>query len=69
MPRTTINAINRVFVAEGLPVELVKGDGYFYLVYDAPPVYETEMVFTCYLSDYTKAEWLDMGRVFFKTFQ
>ena len=37
-------ALNRRFKAEGLPVELVKGEGYLYFVYDDGSHYDSHSV-------------------------
>jgi hypothetical protein len=59
-------SINQVFKEDNLPVELVKGDGYFYFIYDLPEqkVFETESVYVPKLSHLTKDEWIRQGREF-----
>lgn len=44
-------------------LELVKGDGYWYFVYDdvANNVYETRSVYTMYLNDMTLVQWVEEG--------
>ena len=61
-----IKSINRVLKEDNLPVELVKGDGYFYFIYDLPEqnVFETESVYVSKLSCFAKDEWIRQGRVF-----
>lgn len=63
----TIKSINKVFQEDNLPVELVKGEGYFYFIFDAIEthnVYETKSIYTVRLSDMTKDRWIDEGRTF-----
>lgn len=45
-------------------LELVKGDGYWYFVYDEPAreVYETRSVYTMYLNDMTLEQWVEEGK-------
>lgn len=61
-----IRSINKIFKEDSLPVELVKGEGYFYFQYDLPEqnVFETESVYVCKLSHLTKDEWIRQGRQF-----
>jgi len=61
-----IRSINRVLKEDNLPVELIKGDGYFYFIYDLPEqkVFETESVYVSKLNHLTKDEWIRQGRVF-----
>lgn len=63
---TQIRSINRIFKEDNLPVELVKGEGYFYFQYDLPEqkVFETESVYVCKLNQLTKDEWVRQGRQF-----
>jgi hypothetical protein len=62
-----VRSINKVFKEDSLPLELVKGAGYFYYIFDmcdAHNVYETETEYVYRLSDMTKDEWIRRGRVF-----
>lgn len=58
--------ITQTLQAEGFPVELVNAsrDGYFYFVYDADGVYETNSVYVCRFHHLSKEQWLDEGREF-----
>lgn len=62
----TIKSINKVFQEDSLPIELVKGEGYFYLIYDDVEnnIYETQSIYTVRLSDMTKDRWVEEGRTF-----
>lgn len=62
----TIKSINKVFQEDNLPIELVKGEGYFYLIYDDVEnnIYETVSIYTVRLGDMTKDRWIEEGRTF-----
>jgi hypothetical protein len=48
-------------------VELVRGDGYHYFVYDDGGArYETESVMVPYTNLYSRAEWIQMALKFWK---
>jgi hypothetical protein len=57
----TLAQINaRIRKAGFLDVEMVKGDGYIYLVFDdGGPNYETESIMTPYINAYTCEEWVE----------
>lgn len=59
-----IRSINKSFREDNLPIELVKGDGYYYYVYSLPDVFETLSVYAASLNRNTKDEWIRMGREF-----
>lgn len=63
-----LRTINKILKEDNLPVELVKGDGYFYYVYDYTDgnrlVYDTEMVIAYRLNHQTLARWVEDGRRF-----
>jgi hypothetical protein len=63
---TTLPALNRRFAAERLDVELVRGEGYFYFVYDdGDPHHHDEQSIPVYrLNELPAAQWLDEGREF-----
>lgn len=60
----TTRPITAALRAEGYPLELVKGEGYFYFVYDAPDKYETESVYVYRLNELTREQWIEQGRDF-----
>lgn len=60
--RVTIKAINAAIKAAGGSEELVKGNGYFYFVSDATPLWSHASVMTCFLSDFTVEEWVSEWR-------
>ena len=65
-----LRTINKILAEDGYPLELVKGDGYFYFDfaaydrYDGRLVYETESVYVYRLNDLTLERWLEIGRQF-----
>ena len=63
---TAINA-KKVLKKIGCPfLELVKGDGYWYFVYDNIPAktYKTESVYCMRLNDMTVDQWAGIGKDF-----
>ena len=60
----TTRAVTAALRREGYPLELVKGEGYFYFVYDTPELYETESVYVYRLNELTREQWLEQGRDF-----
>lgn len=60
MAQATIARVNTALKGQGIPLELVRGEGYHYFIYDRPDinVYETESVYVPYTSIYTVAEWV-----------
>jgi hypothetical protein len=57
---TTLAAANRQISKAGIPLELVRGEGYHYFIYDIPAenVFDTESVYVCYTNTYTAKEWV-----------
>ena len=57
---TTLAAANRQISKAGIPLELVRGEGYHYFIYDIPAenVFDTESVYVCYTNTYTATEWV-----------
>lgn len=49
-------------------VELVRGDGYHYFIFDRPEqnVYETHSVYTCYTNHMSDDRWVTEGESFFE---
>jgi len=56
--------VNIAIAKAGVPFELERGEGYQYFIYDVPArgVYETISIYTCYLSDYTVDQWVELAR-------
>lgn len=64
----TIAQANRAIAKAGLPLELVRGDGYHYFVYDdRGPNYTTVSVYTCYTSDLSVEQWVEEARTAMET--
>jgi hypothetical protein len=59
-----IRTVNNVFSASKLPVELVKGKDYLYLVFDDGQRYDTLSVMVPRLNDLTLAQWIEEGKQF-----
>lgn len=63
MPATTINNINKALAAKGLPLEIVKGDCYFWFAAtpDAPMGCEEaiDSIYSNHLRGMTVAEYVD----------
>ena len=45
-------------------IELIKGEGYHYFVFDDGVSFETWSVMVCYTNQQTKLQWLEDGRYF-----
>lgn len=60
MAYPTLKRINSAIRQAGIPLELERGEGYHYFIYDRPDlnIYETESVYVPYTSIYTVAEWV-----------
>jgi hypothetical protein len=54
----------RIYETVSTVVELVKGDGYHYFVYDDGEIYETESVMVPWTNLYKLSEWLLMAEKF-----
>lgn len=60
---TTIRQAQRAIDRAGIPLELVRGEGYHYFVYDQPRrnAYETVSIYVPYTNTYSAAEWADQA--------
>lgn len=56
---TTLSQANRAIAKAGIPLELERGEGYHYFIYDVPAqgIYETISVYVPYTKTYTASEW------------
>lgn len=63
MPSTTLKQANRAIAKAGIPLELERGEGYHYFIYDVPArnIYETVSIYVCYTNTYTAAEWAEQA--------
>lgn len=60
-----LRTVNNVFSAAKLPLELVRGEGYFYFVFDdGGKNYETLSVMVYRLNDLPLARWVEEGKQF-----
>lgn len=60
---TTIRQAQRAIDKAGVPLELVRGEGYHYFIYDAPArnIYETASIYVPYTKTYSPAEWANQA--------
>lgn len=60
---TTLKQANRAIAKAGIPLELERGDGYHYFIYDvvAKGIYETVSIYVPYTKTYTAAEWANQA--------
>lgn len=59
--------LKKIKVKDGIKFELVRGEGYWYFVYDnGDDIYETHSVYCMYLSQMSDIKWIDEGRSFVK---
>jgi len=66
-PGATIKSAQRAIDKAAIPLELVRGDGYHYFVYDkvGRGLHETVSVYTCYTNTHTAAEWAAIAKEVF----
>tara|TARA_R110000868_G_scaffold19939_6_gene85038 strand:- start:1890 stop:2126 length:237 start_codon:yes stop_codon:yes gene_type:complete len=60
---TTIKQAQRAIDKAGIPLEIVRGEGYHYFIYDvaARNIYETVSIYVPYTKQYTAAEWANQA--------
>lgn len=60
---TTIRQAQRAIDKAGIPLEIVRGEGYHYFVYDVPARgrFETISIYVPYTNTYTPAEWANQA--------
>jgi len=58
--RTVTNKLR----AAGFPMELVRGNGYFYFTYSSEGVFETESEMVYRFNDLSEVEWVKRGEEF-----
>ena len=59
---TTLDAANRQISKAGIPLELIRGEGYHYFVYTGPDenvLVDIDSIYVCYTNTYTAAEWVN----------
>ena len=65
--KATIKAVNAAVKKAGLPLELVRGEGYHYWVHDDDGYFETVSEMVCYTSHLTVERWVEWAKIAFKT--
>jgi hypothetical protein len=60
----TTATVTRKLRAEGLPVELVRGNGYHYFIYDDGKHYETESIMIPRFRSWSVSRWVEEGQRF-----
>jgi len=60
---TTIRQAQRAIDKAGIPLEIVRGEGYHYFIYDVPArnLFETVSIYVPYTNTYTPAEWANQA--------
>ncbi len=60
---TTIRQAQRAIDKAGVPLEIVRGEGYHYFIYDVPArgIYETASIYVPYTKTYSPAEWANQA--------
>lgn len=53
---TTLHQINKALIAEGIPVRIVKGEGYFYFLDDKDQLHENVPSFYVFRLSHTTTE-------------
>ncbi len=64
---TTIRQAQRAIDKAQIPLELVRGEGYHYFIYDVPArgVYEDMSLYVPYTNTYSPAEWANQAGLIF----
>lgn len=64
---TTIRQAQRAIDKAGIPLEIVRGEGYHYFIYDVPArgLYETVSIYVPYTKTYSAAEWANQAGLIF----
>ena len=59
---TTLAAANRAISKAGIPLELVRGEGYHYFIYTGPDenvLVDIDSVYVCYTNTFTAKQWVE----------
>jgi hypothetical protein len=64
---TTIRQAQRAIDKAGIPLEIVRGEGYHYFIYDVPArgIYENVSLYVPYTKTYSPAEWANQAGLIF----
>ena len=57
----TAARINAAIAKAGIPLEIVRGEGYQYFIYDDGKYFETVSVYVCYLNTFSVEEWVNQA--------
>ena len=60
--RATLNLVNRAVTKAGIPLELVRGEGYHYWVYDTATRWDTISVYVPYTSSVSVQCWVEWAK-------
>jgi hypothetical protein len=58
----TLARIQKAISKAGIPLELVRGSGYQYFIFDDANHFETKSVCVCYLNQLTVEQWVEAAR-------
>lgn len=58
----SIPRFNKHLATLGIPLELVKGQGYLYFITVPPRAYASRTVYVCYFNHLTTEQWIDRAR-------
>jgi hypothetical protein len=60
---TTLAAANRQIAKAGIPLELIRGEGYHYFIYVGPDaenvLVDIDSVYVCYTNTFTAKQWVE----------
>jgi hypothetical protein len=62
---TQLRSLNKELKAEQLPLELIKGDGYFYFLYETHDEFATRSVYVDKLNHLPIEMWMEEAREFY----
>lgn len=60
--RATLKLVNRAVAKAGIPLELVRGEGYHYWVYDTATRWDTVSVYIPYTSSVSVDCWVEWAK-------
>ena len=62
---TTLAAANRQIAKAGIPLELIRGEGYHYFIYVGPDaenvLVDIDSVYVCYTNTFTAWQWAQVA--------
>lgn len=67
--KATIRSVNAAVRKAGIPLELVRGEGYHYWVHDEDGHYDTVSEMVCYTSHISVEKWVEWARIAMKEMQ